>query len=599
MAAIEIQMWLTFAVAALAIAAFSFDRLPIEVSGLAIVVALLLIFVVGPEACGLGSPLSLTDILAGFANPALAAVLALVVVGQAVFQTGALDRATRSLARSPRLTGPSTVLLLLVAAGALSAFLNNTPVVVMLVPVVLTLARERRIAAPKLLMPMNVATIVGGSTTLIGSSTNLLVAEVANRSAGLELSLFSITVPGLVIAAAASGYIAFVMPRVLSDRETNDDARISGKQFLAEITIPEGHPLIGKRAVAGLFPGLQHVVVRLIERGDGLHLPPFEDIALEAGDRVVFAGIRRELAELGIVQPGLREEKAAEAGRGLSVAECLVPPGSRWINRAPETAAFDGISGLHVAAIERRGRMGRMAFSDIRLEAGDVLLVAGRESAFDRIRGSRDLIVLERSISPLPARAEAKTALTIFALMVAAAATGLVPIAVAALVAALAMIATGCLNVRQARRAFDGRIFMLVGASIALAAAMERTGGAEFLARNLVGLMREESAALTLSALFALIALMTNVLSNNATAVLFTPIAISAAAALHAPAEPFVVAVIFAANASFATPIGYQTNLLVMGPGGYRFSDYVMAGGPLVVLVWAVFSLLAPWYYGL
>ena len=243
--------------------------------------------------------------------------------------------------------------------------------------------------------------------------------------------------------------------------------------------------------------------------------------------------------------------------------------------------------------------MSRSRFSDIRLEAGDVLLVSGTDEAFDKLRNVRDVLLLERSIATLPARADGPRALLVFAAMVVLAATGMVPIAIAALAAAFALIAIGCLNIRQARRAFDGRIFMLVGVSIALASALEMTGGAALLADRLVALTAGGGAAVLLSALFALIAILTNVLSNNATAVLFTPIAVSAAVTTGAPVEPFVIAVIFAANASFATPIAYQTNLLVMGPGGYRFRDFLVSGTPLVVINWIVFTLFATWYYGI
>ena len=256
-------------------------------------------------------------------------------------------------------------------------------------------------------------------------------------------------------------------------------------------------------------------------------------------------------------------------------------------------------TGVHVAAVERRGRMPRTTFADIRLEAGDVLLVTGTDEAFDRLRGNRDLLILERSVTALPARQDAAKALVVFAGMVALASTGMVPIAIAALLAAFLVIALGCLNVRQARRAFDSRIFMLVGASIAAATALETTGGAAYLAHGMVALTMAGGPAVLLSALFALICVMTNVLSNNATAVLFTPIAVSAALEIGAPVEPFVICVILAANASFATPIGYQTNLLVMGPGGYRFRDFLLTGSPLVILVWGVFTIFAPWYYGL
>ncbi len=600
MAFVDVQMWLTFATIVFAIVGFSLDRIPVELTALATLLILIVVFAVIPDVTGLDSPLSFTDLLLGFSNPALVAVLSLIIVGQALFQTGALDRPTRHLARSMRLPTAVTFAIIIVAAGLLSAFLNNTPVVIMLIPVLIGLARERRISPSSLLLPMNYATILGGSLTLIGSSTNLLVADVANRTAGVKLSMFDITIPGLVVAAVGFIYVVLVVPRLVGPRELEDQSAASGKQFIAEIVLTNDHPLVGTKAVAGLFPDLLHVTVRLVERGGVTHLAPFEDIAFEARDRVVFGGIRRELGELGIIAPPRGDRQSGETQRrNLSVAEAIVAPGSRAVGRSPGATGIEEQTDIHVAAVERRGRMSRSRFSDIRLEAGDVLLVSGTDEAFDRLRTVRDVLVLERSIATLPARADGPRALLVFATMVVLAATGLVPIAIAALVAAFVLIAIGCLNIRQTRRAFDSRIFMLVGVSIALASALEMTGGAAFLADSLVALTAGGGAAVLLSALFALIAILTNVLSNNATAVLFTPIAVSAAVTTGAPIEPFVIAVIFAANASFATPIAYQTNLLVMGPGGYRFQDFLLAGAPLVVINWAVFTLFATWYYGL
>ena len=594
---LNVQMWLTFAVIVGAIVGFSLDRIAIEVTALATLVALVLIFVVAPEMAGAEPLLTLSDLFRGFGNPALIAVLSLIIVGQALFQTGALDPATRVLARSGKAGIWVGFALILVAAALFSAVLNNTPVVVLLIPVLVALAREKRLSGARLLMPMNYATILGGSMTLIGSSTNLLVADEAWRTAGLKLSMFDITVPGMVLATAGLVYVMAFVPRLFADRVPDDQNRVSGKQFIAELVLPIGHDLIGTRSVSGLFPDLKRVTVRRVERDDQILLPPFDDMELQEGDRIVFGGVRRDLAELGIIAP-LSADGERRSG-GLSIAETIVAPGARIVGRTPESTGMEQETGMHVAAVERRGRMQRGGFKDIRLEPGDVLLVAGDDDALDRLRASRDLLLLERSVSALPHRRGSRVALLVFAWMVLMSATGILSITVAALCSALMMIAGGCLNIRQAQRAFDGRIFMLVGASIALASAMQVTGGAAFLADYLVDITMAGGPTILLSSLFLLIAILTNVLSNNATAVLFTPIAISAAAAINAPVEPFVVAVIFAANASFATPIGYQTNLLVMAPGDYRFRDYLVAGGPLVVVLWGVFTLFAPWYYGL
>jgi di/tricarboxylate transporter len=243
--------------------------------------------------------------------------------------------------------------------------------------------------------------------------------------------------------------------------------------------------------------------------------------------------------------------------------------------------------------------MTRGRLDTILLEAGDVLLILGPQDRVLELRSDRDLLVLEGSVTRVPHFAAAMPAVAIFGLTVLAAATGLVPTVIAALCGAGAILLTGCLNVRQATRALDRQIVLMVAASIAMAEALETTGGASYLASHLVEGLAGQEAAVILSAMFLLVALLTNVLSNNATALLFTPIAISTAGELGADPTAFIHAVIFAANCSFATPIGYQTNLLVMGPGNYRFMDFVRAGTPLLIILWLSFTMLAPWYYGI
>jgi di/tricarboxylate transporter len=228
-----------------------------------------------------------------------------------------------------------------------------------------------------------------------------------------------------------------------------------------------------------------------------------------------------------------------------------------------------------------------------------VLLVGGNQEAIEGLRVSRDLLLLEWSAAELPQRRHAPRALVIFAAVVIYAASGIGPIVIGALAGALAMILAGCLNIRQAARAFDRRIFLLVGASLAAAAALQATGGAEFIATAAVGAVAGQPTWVTLSTLFLVVAILTNILSNNATVVLFTPIAIGIATRTGTDPLPYVVAVVLAASCAFATPIGYQTNMLVMGPGHYRFNDYVITGVPLVILMWIVFSIVGPWYYGL
>jgi di/tricarboxylate transporter len=293
------------------------------------------------------------------------------------------------------------------------------------------------------------------------------------------------------------------------------------------------------------------------------------------------------------------EDEAPPADGPILLAETVVAPGSRLSGRTIEMSALRSMTGCIVLGIQRQSRMIRMRMSDIRLEAGDVLLVSGSAAQVEALRLSRDVILLEGSTSEMPLTERAGRALAIFLTVVAVSATGALPISIAAITGALAMIPAGCLNIRQAARAFDRRIYLLIGSSLAMAAPLAATGGARYIAEGVVGLLNGQSPALVMSALFLLIAVMTNFLSNNATAVLFTPIAISTAEQIGVAPFPFIVTVILAANCSFATPISYQTNLLVMSPGHYRFADFTKVGFPLVLLIWLAYSLLAPWYYGL
>jgi di/tricarboxylate transporter len=446
-------------------------------------------------------------------------------------------------------------------------------------------------------------------TTLIGTSTNLLAAGVARSSGGLDIGFFDFTVPGAAMALVGFAYVALVLPRLLRPRSGMAEQLTggAGKQFIAQIDITWDHPLAGAKAVAGMFPNLKDMTVRLVQRGEHPFLPPFENLTLRPGDTLIVAATRTALTRAISDQAAAQREGEPPGERGqpsmptkdVTLAEAVVAPGSRLIGRTIEQAAIHHDTDTVVLGVERRSRMPRMQLADIRLEAGDVLLVGGTREAVEGLRANRDLLLLEWSASELPQRRYARRALLIFGVMVIYAASGIGPVVIGAMAAALAMVVAGCLNIRQAARAFDRRIFLMIGAALAAAAALETTGGARFIAEAAVGAVAGQPPWMTLSILFLVVSLMTNILSNNATAVLFTPIALGIAARTGAEPLPFVVAVMLGASCAFATPMGYQTNMLVMGPGHYRFADYLVGGAPLVVLMWLVFSIVAPWYYGL
>lgn len=613
----NIQMWITFAVIAGGMVLYAIDRISMEITSLAIIVGLLLTFqifpMIDPET---GENLAtVQDLIAGFADPALLAILALLVMGQALTVSGALDESVR------RLVGPSQSSPLLVLVGVLaivlllSGVLNNTPVVAIFIPILNALAGQMNISSSRVMIPLSYAAILGGNLTLIGSSTNLLVASGYTQITGMHLGFFQITIPGLMLGFAGFLYVVFIAPKLLPDRATMSTRFGSGssKQFLVQLEVSEGGALQGLTAISGLFPGLTDVSIRAIRRNDDVLLPPFHDITLRQGDTLVVAATRQSLTDMLKKSPELLSGAWTKGGVGGTadsqngphpgsesmMAEIMIAPASRLQGRTLEQVGFRSLTNCIVLGIQRRSRMIRSHTAKLVLEPGDVLLLLGRRKDILNLRGNRDLLLLEWSASDFPAERKSAYAITIFATTIAAAAFGLLPVTVAALCGSLAMVATGCINIRQAARAIDQKVIMIIAAAIAMGHAMAGTGGAAYIADKMLNMLDGSSDLVIISSFFLMVAVLTNLLSNNATAVLFTPIAISIAHQIGVPPEIFAIALIFAAKCSFATPFGYQTNLLIMGPGGYKFSDFLKAGLPLSIIMWVVFTAIAAWYFNI
>jgi len=609
-----IMMCIVFAIILASITLYAFEYYTLEFTSLAAITVLLVLFHLFPVRDAQGD--NLLDsfrLLAGFADPALITVLCMLVMGQGLVQTGALHRIARTILHLARGSGSLAIAITLLLAMVLSGVSNNTPIVVVFIPVIQALADQDRLSASKVMIPLSYAAILGGMTTLIGSSTNLLVSG-SLADMGLEpFTMFSFTVPGLVVALAGLAYVGVIAPRLLPNRSTLAGAIVgsSGRQYLAEVTIGRNSNLVGHAAEAGMFPALTNVTVRMVQRGEHAELAPYEGVVLKAGDTLVVAGTRKELVDLLEGDPGLigdldRDEPDSESpvtprrpGDEQLLIEVMIAPASRMVVQNLEQIGFRRRFGCIVLGLQRRSRMIRQRVTEIRLEPGDVLLVRGRRDDLRALRANPDMLIMEWSAAEIPNLHLARRALTITGLVVAAIAFNLVPVVIAAMAGAAAMLFLSCLNVRQAGRSIESRVVMLVAAALAMGHAMQATGGADFLAGLAVTLVGTESPAVLLSAFFLMVALVTNVLSNNAAAVLFTPIAVSLAQSVGVDPVPFAVAVVIAASCSFATPVGYQTNLMVMAPGHYRFSDFLRAGVPLVFVVWLAFSLFAPFYYGL
>lgn len=605
-----IHMWATFGIIAVAVGFYISEKLSLEITSLGVIGTLLVFFYIFPSSETGEAVLGTVEILAGFANPALIAIIALLVIGQGLVQSGALDEMARLIVTRGDKHPKIIVYVILGLVLILSAIMNNTPVVVMFIPIIAALAARLGKTVSHVMIPLSYAAILGGSLTLIGSSTNLLVSGALETATGEGLGFFDFTAPAAVMAVVGFLYLILIAPKLLKDRASLAGTyRLeSGKQFLVQAEVTKGSFLDGMRSTAGMFPGLKDMTIRLVQRREQQFLPPFDDIKLKPGDHLVIAATRQILTDVLKKNPGMlsgivEENLAAgseptEARKGQVLAEVMIAPASRMHGLSLQQVGFHGQTGCIVLGIQRRSRMLRSNLDKTRLEPGDVLLVLGQRSEIMALRANKDVVLLEYSAKDLPLAKHSTSSKLVFGAVVVAAAFGF-PITIAALLGAALMIAHGCLNIRQAGRAVDRRIVLLIGAAIAMGSALSATGGAEFLADQMIMLTKGEQPIVILSAFFLMIALITNVLSNNATAVLFTPIAISVATGIGVDPKIFVITVVLAANCSFASPIGYQTNLLVMAPGHYKFSDFTKVGSILIVLLWITFTAFAAWYYNL
>ena len=590
----------------IAIALFLFTResISLETSSLAVLVLLIAGFELFPYT-GDGTKLRAVDFFSGFGHEALIAVCALMIAGQGLVRTGALEPVGRSLAglwaHSPALS----LLLTLVVGGVLSAFVNNVPIVVLLLPILTSISLRSGKPASRILMPMGFATLVGGMTTTIGTSTNLLVISIAADLGLRRLGMFDFFLPAAIAGGLAVLYLWLVAPRMLPPRET-PLGDLSPRVFTGHLLVEENSFANG-RTLSEVFDHVgENIRIVEIRRGGTLTLKPLPDAVFLAGDRISIRDTPVKLKELEEVLGArlytgdtLVDEDNPLLAEDQQIAEIVITQGSLLEGRTLSRARFTDRFHLVTLALHRAGTeipALRDGIGDVRLRVGDVLLVQGSMEQIQAVRHSGELLVLDATVE-LPHTKKAPLALGIMVAVVAAAALGLMPIAVSAVCGVFLMIVSQCLNWRDAARALSTQVVLIVVASLALGTALVKTGGAVYLAQVFLAVAGGASPVVMLSGLMLLMAILTNIVSNNAAAVIGTPIAIGIAQQLSLPPEPFVLAVLFGANMSYATPMAYKTNLLVMNAGGYRFSDFLKVGIPLTLIVWLTLSWLLPLIY--
>jgi di/tricarboxylate transporter len=583
---------------------FARERIPLETTSFLVLVSLVAGFYVfsypGVEP---------QKFFLSFGNEALVTICALLIVGKGLEVTGALQPLANVMTAGWQ-TRPRLAMLTTLVVGAVSsAFLNNTPIVVMLLPILVAVCLRSGISSSGVLIPMGLSTLIGGMATTIGTSTNLLVVGIASEQNLPKLEMFDFALPVAIAAVPGILFLWLVAPKLLPER-TPPMSDTAPRIFKSMLHINEDSYANGKTLTEVRARTENRMRLERLQRGDNLSLTRLPSVVLQEGDRLYVSDTAERLKEyeklLGAtlynetdIEHPVTEDKPL-ATEGQQLAEVVISRGSPMHNRTLNVSQFSSRYGLVPLAIHRARPMSDVAgdLESTRLRAGDVILMQGSREAIAELRASGSMLVLDGT-TDLPHTERANTALGIMLLVVGCAAFQILPISIASLLGVVGMLLTNCLRWRDVGDSLNIPVIMIIVASLSLGLAMEQTGGAEYIAQLFVAATSTLPTAMILSGMMLLMIFLTNVVSNNAAAVIGTPIAISVAYQLGVSPEPFVLAVIFGANMSFATPIGYQTNLLIMSAGGYRFSDFLRVGLPLTLLMWIVFSFTLPMLYDL
>jgi di/tricarboxylate transporter len=542
--------------------------------------------------------------VAGFANPATITVGAMFILSAGLQRTGAVNALGRRLVRLAGNSERRLVASIMAVVAAISGFINNTAAVAVFMPLTMNVAQEMRISASRLLMRLSFAAMFGGVCTVIGTSTNILVSAISAERGYGAFAMFEFLPLGVVTVTAGTLYMLTIGRRLIPDRQPADTLldRYSLREYITEVVLLPDSPLIGQTVQEAQL-GLEFDINIIGMIRDGVNIPlPAATRELLEGDVLLVSGNVPTLLSL-MEQKGWKLVPEAALGDlptsgGLySMAEAVVAPYSGLAGQTLRSSGFRRRYGVVVLGIQHHGRFIREDLANLPLQVGDVLLLYGERQNIDQLQMSRDFLLLQDVPDVRLRSGKVPLALGIIAAIVLISALELVPIMIAAVAGCVVMVLSGILSLEDAYSALDAQVLVMLAGLLSLGVAMEKSGTAAFLANIVVGQVGPFGLVALLAAFYLMTSLLTELMSNNATAVLLAPIAISVAVGLEVGPRPFLVAVAFAASASFMTPVGYQTNTMIYGPGGYRFFDFTRVGAPLNILFWVVATLLVPVFW--
>lgn len=582
------EIWMTFAVLAGAVYLFVTEKLPVDVVAMLVLVTVMVLGLVTPR-----------EALSGFSSEATVTVAAMLVLSAGIQRSGILTRLSDLLSRIKRLWLFTIVMMIL--AAATSAFINNTAVVAVFLPLVITAAAAVGQAPSKMLIPLSYAAQFGGVCTLVGTSTNLLVHSVAQQSGLPGFGLFEFTQLGIWFTLIGTAYMLlvgkFLLPAYPAPNREEDEHQ---GRWLVDLYVNGKSPAVGKLGATVIPVDIADAYLLEIYR-NGHTLARPRSAVIEVGDRLLIRGaweqIEKTRKSLKLSFDEVAADLVANPSDDRVHAEVLIAPGSPLVGRTLTGVRFGHVHRVRVHGLQRPGLALRQPLHKTPLQVGDTLLVDGTSEALDTLRNTPGLILTRERVQPRIDGRRAFVSIGIMIAVIALSAFEVMPIVASSLLGCVALVVLRTLRPEQAYGGIDWRVIMLLAGVLPLGIALQKSGGAEWVANGALSMIGNDNPVMTLAVIYLLTSVMTEMMSNNASAVLITPIAIATAEAMGVDSKPFLIAVAFAASTSFATPVGYQTNTMVYAAGGYRFADFMKVGIPLNILFFLAAIFLIPHYF--